>query len=568
MTKEFNILDSVHPDYSHQILNWEKFRYIMEGGDNFVSQYLASYSDREQEPDFNRRKKITPIPSFASAAVTDIKNAIFQRMTEIIRQGGSNIYQAVMAGDLGGVDLLGATMNYFVGNEILPELLNMGKVGIYVDMPMFQETQTLNTVKNIHPYFYKYRTEQIRNWRYSKQGEFIQFDMLLLKEQILTYDNFFQLPDNDVTRYRLLTKEDGTILVRFFDMYGNQISMEGESSNEPIELGINRIPFVILELNHSLLQNIANHQIALLNLESSDISYALLSNFPFYIEQQNRIQSPHLKTVDSESETKEIELGGTVGRSYSSNVDPPSFIHPSSEPLLASMEKQKSLKEDIRSIVQLALSAIQPKYASAQAKEFDEHGLESGLSFLGLILEHGERQLASYFSEYENVDEIAMINYPERYSLKSDQERIDEAKSLYDILLKIPSKSAQKAMTKLMVKKLLEARMPGEELNKIFSEIDKAKYITSDPNIIQNDWEKGFISTNTASKARGYDSKTEVPQAMEDHANRIKRIQAAQSPIDDLNSDPKANAKLEKKQSQDPDLQDTGSKAVRKGAKK
>jgi len=565
MAKEFNIIDSIHPDYSSKVSNWYKFRYIMEGGDTFIEEYLKSYSDREKEPDFTKRKKITPIPSFASAAVTDIKNAIFQRMTEITRQGGSKIYQSVMAGDLGGVDLLGATMNYFIGNEILPELLNMGKVGVYVDMPVFSEQQTLNSTKNKHPYFYKYNTEHIKNWRLSKQGEFIQFDMLLLEEQILTYDNFYQLPDNDMTRYRLLTKEDGTILVRFFDEIGTQISIDGEPTNEAIELGINRIPFVILELNQSLLQNIANHQIALLNLESSDISYALLANFPFYVEQQNRLQSAHLKTTESEGETQEIEVGGTVGRAYATGNNPPNFIHPSSEPLSASMNKQKALKEDIRSIVQLALSAIQPKYASAQAKEFDEHGLESGLSFLGLILEHGERQLASYFMEYENSKELAIINYPERYSLKSDQEKITEAKDLYDILLKIPSKSAQKSITKIMVKKLLETKITGDELKGIFTEIDEAKYITSDPEIIQGDWEKGFISTDTASSARGYNSETEVPKAAEDHANRIKRIQESQSSrgIDDLDNDPEANAKLEKKQSQNPDLQGDGTKAVR-----
>jgi len=555
----FNITSSVHPEYAELDADWQKFRYVWEGGVAFREQYLQKYSAREDPLDFEIRKDISPIPSFATAAVTDIKNSIFQRMNDITRAGSSEQYRSVIAGRLGGVDLLGATMNYFIGNRVLPELLFMGKVGIYVDMPVIETGITLNQTKNVRPYLYPYKTEDIRNWRLSRHDEFIEFDMLLLRETILTYDDVYSLPDKDSVRYRLLTRQDGVVLVRFFDENGIQIDINGEVTNEAIELGIKRIPFVIMELNKSLLQNIADHQIALLNMESSDVGYTLQSNFPFYIEQQSKTVSTHLKNEESEDgDDREIVAGGTVGRSYAKDLNPPGFINPSAEPLMASMEKQKRMKEDIRTLAQLALSTVQPKYASAEAKQFDEHGLESGLSFIGLILEHGERQMASFFNEYEDINDIATINYPERYSLKSDLERLTEAEKLYDMMLKVPSKVAQKAMSKLIIGKLLGTKIPQEQLDKINIEIDDAEYITAEPEIIHKDLEKGLVSTETASDARGYNAKTEVPQADQDHANRIKRIKEAQSPDVDANA-----AKREKQQSQNTDFQGDTHKPVR-----
>ena len=570
---EFNISSSVHPSYTSQYLDWQKFRYIIEGGDTFIEQYLKSYSSREASGDFTTRKEITPLPAFASAAITDVRNAIFQRMPDITRTEGSKSYQDIVLGKIGGVDLLGATMNYFIGNRVLPELLNMGKVGVYTDMPQLNDNQTIRDVGAVHPYFYIYTAEQIRNWRLAKHGEFIEFDMLLLQENILTYDDIYHLPDKDTVRYRLLTLEDGVVTVRFFDGEGTQIDMNGSRSTDVIELNIQRIPFTLFEIDQSLLKNVANHQIALLNLESSDIAYALKANFPFYVEQKSNTESNYLKGTESvDNDLREIVLGSTVGRSYGKDMDAPSFISPSSEPLDASMAKQKQLKEDIRALINLALSAIQPKYASAQAKEFDEHGLESGLSFLGLILEHGERQLSSFYAEYEGNTEVAIINYPDRYSLKSDQERIDEANKLFNIMVKVPSKTAQKTMTKLAIQKLLDTKIPAEELETILKEIDSAEYTTSDPETIHGDLEKGLVSTETASAARGYNAKKEVEQAQKDHVERIKRIKEAQSNeeenqgargVDDLDDDPAINARQEKIDSQDSDLQGDSKKAVR-----
>ncbi len=562
----FNITSSVHPEYLGLTWDWAKYRIVSDGGDDFIDEYLKSYSDRESDEDFNARKLITPIPGFASASITDIKNAIFQRMVDITRVDGSESYQNVITGKSGGVDLKGASMNFFVGNSVLPELLNMGKVGVYTDMPALTGS-TLNDSRNKHPYFYVYKAEDIRNWRLSVQGENTEFDMLLLSEQILTFDDVMQLPDKDITQYRLLTKEENGIKIRLFNDDGTQIDSDGVASDFEINLDIEKIPFTLFELKHSLLRDIANHQIALLNLESSDISYSLKANFPFYVEQQSNQQSPHLKSQEDDDGDgkRNVDVGGTVGRTYPKGVDPPSFINPSAEPLTVSMEKQKQLKDDIRVLVNLALSAVQPKFASAESKQMDEHGLESGLSNLGMVLEHGERQMAEFYRIYENTKDVPTISYPERYALKSSANRIAEAKELGVISTSIPSKTGQKEIAKSIARKLLDSQVSPDTMKKVIEEIDKAKYVTSNPETIHSDLEKGLVSTETASTARGYDSKVEVPKAEEDHAKRAARIlesQTAARGVSDLSNNPEEGSD-EKEQSQSADLQGNSNRPVR-----
>ena len=551
------ISTSVHPDYILQTTSWTKYRYTMEGGSDYIDKYLIKFSDRESDADFEARKLITPIPGFAAAALNDIKNAIFQRLETITRAGSSKVFAEVMNGQHDGVDLHGSTMTHFIGREVLPELLFMGKVGVYVDMPQFISSQpTLTESKNSHPYYYVYKAEQIRNWTTVKDTEFTR---LLLQENHIEADEVHGLPTSESVGYRFLELGLDHVIVRFYNQDSEQVDQNGYPTDQSTILDINKIPFILFELDRSLLQDIANHQIALLNMESADVSYSLKANFPFYTEQYSgKQQSTHLKETE---EGEAIDVGTVQGRRYGVNLERPQFIHPSSEPLTASMDKQKNLKDDIRGLVNLALSAIRPKFASAESKGMDERGLESGLSFLGLILEHGERQLATLFSKYEGEDTVATIHYPGRYNLKTDLQRLDEANKLNEQIATVPSVTYQKAIAKEIAIILLDAKVSASELETILNEIEKADYISSDPESIYSDVEKGILSLATAAKIRGYDKK-EVIAAAKDHAERIARIQAAQSKMG-KEVDPAVAAKAEKENSQDADKTDDAKKKVK-----
>jgi len=104
----------------------------------------------------------------------------------------------------------------------------------------------------------------------------------------MQFDQTYLLPTLSVTRYRYLWIDTATnkVYLQFYNLEGTPVDQYGEPAG-PTELELTRIPFVLLDINGSLIKDVAQHQIALLNLGSSDVSYALRSNFPFYVEQRD-----------------------------------------------------------------------------------------------------------------------------------------------------------------------------------------------------------------------------------------------------------------------------------------
>src|SRR5436190_1179024 len=519
-----------------------KWRLTYEGCQRFIDTYLQRFSTRENADIFNKRKNLTYNPAFAKQAVEEVKNSIFQRIIDVNRNGGSQEYQDAIAGIDGGIDMLGSSMPSFIGNKILPELLSMSRVGVFVDMPEVNGQSLISTIGK-KPYIYSYCAEDIRSWTIDDSNTDHVFTNVLLRDWIYEYDENTGLPLGQSCRYRHMWLNNGKVNVQFYD----QDPRGGDyTAQEPvIVLNITKIPFMIVKISDSLLADVANYQIALLNLASSDVAYTLSANFPFYTEQTDprsdtsafirKAGNPNGgESVDANaSKVEEVRVGIVTGRRYGRGLERPGFIHPSSEPLKASMEKQEQLKVEIRQLVNLAVSNLQPQTnTSADSKKLDNQGLESGLSYIGLELERMERNIAVFWSMYEN-NQPATIFYPESYSLKTEDERRKEAKDYIEILPAIPSPKGQKEIIKHVTELLLLRKVKGEELNKILAEIDAAKGTTSDSKIINADVVGGFLDLETAAVLRGY-PKEVVEKAIKDHADRLKRITESQTPKNDL----------------------------------
>lgn len=580
------ITDITHPDYELMLQQWIKWRYTYESGHIFILKYLKQFSNREDDGDFLTRRDMTYCPAFAKAAVDEIKNSIYQRMSDVVRVGGSLSYQESCEGSQGGVDLCGSSMNYYIGCTVLEEMLKMKKVGVYVDMPPIKEGSSLADIKDKHPYLYTYNTEDIRAWTLDDAEDPSQFKAVLLRDYIYEYDPDFGFPVSYTERFRRIWREDGAVLVSFYNEKSEPVDKLGNKIDKPIVLELPVVPFVLFEISDSLMKNIADYQIALLNLASSDMSYALKANFPFYTEQyEPRADSVHLRQQGDGTQgpiagsgvanTDEVKVGVSKGRRYPRGLNAPSFIHPSSEPLKASMEKQEQLKGEIRLLLNLTISNLKgPKMASADSKAKDEATLESGLSYIGLTLENGERKIAEIWKMYEGKGVVATVNYPDNYTLRTETDRRNEATQLGTMLTLVPSKTYQKSVGKKLANALLGSTSSRETMSKIYKEIDDSPGLSSDPNVLTLDVTNGFVSTATGSLLRGYDPK-EAEAAKQDHAERLARIQSAQtSPgeggaadaqargIKDSAGDPQAG-KNEKKNQRDPSGNETSKVPVR-----
>lgn len=550
------INDLRHPQYVMNQLSWEKWRLTYLGGERFLRRYMKKHSKREDDTDYRERLAVSYVPAFAKSAVNEVKNSIFQRISDVTRVGGAESYVSAMCGLKGGVDLHGSTMNAFIGRDILPELLTMAKVGVYVDMPPIEGATQADRLGK-RPYMYWYKAEDIRSWSFQdeRNGDPTEFRSLLLRDNAYNYEKEWVLPTSVSTTYRhMWIGEDGYVHVQFFDSEGVGLYPRGVENGKIIRLEIRKIPFVMMTLSDSLLADVADYQITLLNLASTDIAFALRANFPFYTEMVDwRTRSPYVKdgqgstitnsivepaagelagfygqptNIVNQSNAREIPLGIGSGREYPLGTERPGFIHPSPEPMKVSMEKQKQLKEEIRQLVALAITSLQPRPASAESKDLDNQGLEAGLSYIGLELEHGERKIAEFWAMYEGGD-APTVQYPTQYSLLTDAERLAKGKELKEMMPNVPSLTYQKEIAKEIAVITVGGKVSHETMVKIKQEIDEAKVVVTDPEVIAIDLEAGLVSTKTASRARLYPP-GEDEAAKIDHADRLERIAASQ----------------------------------------
>ena len=106
---------------------------------------------------------------------------------------------------------------------------------------------------------------------------------------VLNFDQRTYLPTTTVERFRMLwiDRDTGLVNLQFLDTAGNPIDRDGNPAGA-VELELTRIPFVLLDIGDSMIKDVVNHQIALLNLGSGDVNYALKANFPFYVEQKDQ----------------------------------------------------------------------------------------------------------------------------------------------------------------------------------------------------------------------------------------------------------------------------------------
>ena len=526
------------PTYLQDVLAWNRWRICYEGGDYFISTYLERFSTKETTDEFDLRRNLTYAPTFAKTAINEIRDSIIERLCDVSRVGGSEAFQEAVKGKNGGVDFDDSSMDYFIGSKILPELLVMKQVGVYVDKAQ-NNGRSLASNKGIRPYVYHYKIEDILAIDYIRiNGQKILTNLLLAEDYECREFGFVV---EYKRRYRHVQRVDAeTISVKFYNDEDVQIDMEGEPTNEEIILKLPKIPFYIASISESLMKDIDKYQIALLNIESSDINFILKANFPFYIEQYNPLfeQAQFRQTQPdgegtaaeaSQAKTTEVKIGVGRGRRYGMDLEAPAFINPSSEPLMASMEKQKNMKEDIRHLVRLTVSNLKgPKMASAESKKEDSRSLETGLSYIGAALQECENQIAQFWTMYENKTNAAEIIYPRNYSLKSEEDRQKEVEHLDKMCSKIPSKTFQKEVFKRISKIMLEQTLTENTLTQIYKEISSSEVLVVDSKTLLAEVEAGLCSTDLASRLRGY-PEGEAEKAEADRAKRLATIAMYQS---------------------------------------
>ena len=547
MAHALKISEIRHPLYMSNFNDWQLWRDTFEGGTYYLDTYLQKFSDRETASEFEIRKSYTPIPTFAKSALLDVRNSIFQRLSDVVRVGGSEAYKKSVAGENGGVDRKGSSMNSFMGIDVLTELLIMGRCGIFVDNTAptsvtFQ--QTLADINTANPYCYYYPIESILSYTEQPPEEPGQFKAILLQDcftESAPNVTGIELPSGQKKRYRLLwIGADGFVYYRLYDNNEQPIFQPLSDETGAVRLNIREIPFHVADIGDSILKDTSSYQKALLNLGSGDVNYAIKSNTPFLtIQAELRTVGAHLKVTGEDATAggqfaadREERMGAGVGRYYDRETDRPEFIAPPTEPLEASMKLQERLEDNIRRLINLAIeNKIGSRTESAESKKMSSQGLEAGLSYIGLVLQETEQQVAKFFAAYENSlsPDSATVSYPSRYILKTDEERLKDAEAADKLAQTIPSRTARKCSKKNLALALFGSESV-ETLIEIEREIETSPVADARPESIIAHHGANMVSDATASEALGY-AEGEAEQAAEDAAERTKAIVEAQASV-------------------------------------
>ena len=538
-----------HPDFLFNSTDWAEWRETFGGGKEYRTRYLKQWSDRETTAEFTIRRNCTPIPTFAKAAILDIRNSIFQRLEDVVRTGGSASYNKAVAGEGSGVDREGTSMNSFIGVDILTELLVMGRCGVYVDAPNVSPVSLADQVSrnDLAPYCYSYRVEDILSFSMDEKENPGTFAAVLLRDHVINFNTEFAgvpLPKGRESRIRLVWKDpqSGKVRVRLWkeDEDKTPIILDNADADGAVTLDIDIVPFIMPDIGESLMVDITSYQHALLNLVSGDVNWSLMSSSPFLtIQRDLRSVGAHLKKPGGgntpepggqRAASSEEQIGGK-GRYYDVDTDRPGYISPPTDPLLASMKLQEKLEDDIRKLVNLAVANKSgSRTESAEAKKLSSQGLEAGLSFIGLVLQDLEQHIAKIWTMYEKSGIPATIAYPERYVLKQDIERIEEASAMVKLMREMPSSIARKSMSKQIIKTLVGGRENSEVLQSMMLQIESADYTLSPVQEVIQAHASGLVGDETASQSLGY-KEGEVEQAKKDKAERATITLLAQQSI-------------------------------------
>lgn len=445
------------------------YRLAYEAGEDFINQHLYMYSDDEE--DFTTRRQLAYCPAYAKALINEVKTKLASQLHTITRVSDKRVLERY-AGKDGGVNGADGTMTTFIISELLPELLPMGKVGVLVE-----GTPT-------GPAYKVFKREQILEYKYTGNK--------LTYLKLLDGDNVHTFTKDDVVTYTLHTS-------------GEKVATS--------TLDIDFIPFEILDIKQPLMAEIWRHQVALLNIEASDVYYIYKANYPRYTEQRDRRSADVYAKSDSDLPKKQ-KHGVLKGRVYDVGTDRPGFIHPSPDPLYASMQKENQIKEQMARLVDVSLS------------ELGGEGVDSGLASIAAELERGENALGRMFAKMLLVSDFTAI-YPTVFTLKSDDDRIEEATKLSATMASVPSVTYRKEVCKQTARLILQGKISADKLAAIEAEIEALPVIIQDPDKLVEHVETGIIDRVSAALASGYTAEGAI-KAMEEKISLMQHIVAAQ----------------------------------------
>ena len=530
------VIDIEHPEYTAMKSDWEKFKLTYAGGREFLNAFLKQYSKAEEASDYEARKAISYVPAYAKRVINVIRNSMAVKMPDVNREGDPIYIEAMSA----NVDTFKSSMSAFIALEIVPLLLAQGKRFIIVDAPPAAPEGATLAEDSGSAFIYAVDADAVQSWNYSEDGKLLTALVSSMQTIIDDATGLVSGTAQVYKLYRLGIFDQGDSVTAIQGVQVTTYNSDSRIIDEQFMQGLTRLPIVEFSLADSLLTDIADMQIALMNLSSTDMSFLYRSNFPIYVEQQEpgRMSLKPLassKRKNSNNPSEQIDtgfddeltrtkggraMGNGRGRTYMKGLEKPGFITPPSSNISISMEKQDKLITDITVMADLALTSLSVKALeqSGKSKEADRVGEEAGLSHIATVLEGGEREVALIFHEFLGSSTASAVDYPTGYTIRTNAERMEEAATLAAIRSTVNSPTFYKCVSKRIAEIALKQVCTTGEIAAIELEIEQRPYTDENPDrakMIQDDVTARILDKGGAAELRGYADDTQVKVAVE-----------------------------------------------------
>ncbi len=523
-----------HPEYSRYADDWFKYKVTYYGGEEFIKEFLYQFSSAEDKQDFLDRRRLTYVINHANRIIDEIRNALMSKMPDVMRDGDPR-YTQMMDTD---VDRKRQSMTAFVGVELLPLLLAQGKRYVQIDAPPLYEEETLADESKL-PNIWAIDADNVLAWSYDEEDEY--FTSILIREFADVRDDVTGLVVETREQFRYMRLVDESfnmdvpvkgssekIELRGPGVLVQVLTADGKEAELPFVIPIERIPVVEFRLVDSLLTDIADMQIALMNLSSTDVYFCFKGNFPLYTEQYST-RHAYIKPAGTKRDTasgevvdmrdrvseidddyeKRLDVGVNKGVGYEQDLERPDWISPPVANLEASMKKQKDIEEQITVAAHLAMTTLSVKalQQSGASKKADRIGEDAALDYIATVLQTGEAELAEIIGMFVGTQVDSSVKYPTGYTLKTDEQRQEEASKLAERQYDVPSPTYTREIQKRLAHLVLKQIVPQEVLDRIGKEIDISPYIDASPTraeVVIKDVTAGLLSEESATAARGY----------------------------------------------------------------
>jgi hypothetical protein len=463
-------LRSQHEDYKAHKCHWDFLLHSYEGGPSYVSKENLFKHSREHQADFDARLERAHYQNYCQPIVDYVPEFIFNQPIDRKPEVLQKEFEAFAA----DVDLAGTDINKFF-QAVAEDMRLYGHVFVQVDKPAVPAgvdpgTLSVQDAKELgvdRPYAIRISPLEVLDWRTDRHGN---FKYIKRCEYVYAED---ARGEYDAERYHEWTRFEFKITT--VDVSDPKKPYIRERESKPNIWKV--VPFVAFYNKRSK----SNAAIGLSAIQ--DIAYQNRSVFnktslidEFLYKQCFNILAMEKDTTLPEKAGVEGEMGTSNVLEYTTGVkNPPAYLSPPADPAqFIQSEREAIIQEMYRQAAQDVASelfAVSNRSGDAAKQAFGR-----GVPVIAKAadsLQNGEVQVFRIWCKVQRAEWKGKVAYKDSYDLTNLQDLLLQLTSAFNSL-HVMAPTFVKEEWKRIVREL-DGRIPHEQLEKIYNEIDAMK---------------------------------------------------------------------------------------------